>query len=153
MHIKRIRIPCKIRLHNHRIVLVGLVCLIAITFILTLFRPNASNAPFKKTLRFKYVKNVANSSFAACRLPLIDPHHKSVLEFLQDLGDLRCEGRSFSNFENNVLRVKGEGIVSAHYRKIVREAGEDYHVFLSEPVSISNLANKIDGKVQSPSGM
>ena len=153
MHMKRIRIPCKIRLHNPRIVLAGLVCLIVITFIYTLLRRNASNVPFKKTLRFKYVTNVANSSFAACRLPVIDPHHESVLEFLQDLGDLRCEGRSFSNFENNVLRVEGEGIVSAHYRKIVREAGEDYHVFLSEPVSIENLADKSDRKAQPPSGM
>ena len=31
----------------------------------------------------------------------------------------RREGRSSPNFENNVLRVEGKGIVSAHYRKIV----------------------------------
>ena len=69
---------------------------------------------------------------------------------MKDSGKKRRRNSSFSNFENNVLRIEGEGIVSAHYRKIVREAGEDYYVFLSEPVSISNLVDKSDEKAQSP---
>ena len=50
-----------------------------------------------------------------------------------------------------MLRVEGEGIVSAHYREIVRKAGNDYRVFLLEPVSIANLADKSDRKAKSPS--
>lgn len=110
MMIKCVRFPCRTEPHSLRIVF-ALVCVIGIA-VLALLRPSA---PFKKTLRFKYVKNVDNRSFVACRLPVLDPYHESVLKFVEDLGELRCKGRSFSSFENNVLRVEGEGIVSAQY--------------------------------------
>ncbi|XP_073234705.1 uncharacterized protein [Porites lutea] len=148
MMIKCVRFPCRIEPHSLRIVF-ALVCVIGIAA-LALLRPSA---PFKKTLRFKYVKNVDNRSFVACRLPVLDPYHESVLKFVEDLGELRCKGRSFSSFENNVLRVEGEGIVSAQYRKIGRKAGDDYHVLLSKPVSIVNLADKSGGKTQTSKGL
>lgn len=148
MMIKCVRFPCRIEPHSLRIVF-ALVCVIGIA-VLALLRPSA---PFKKTLRFKYVKNVDNRSFVACRLPVLDPYHESVLKFVEDLGELRCKGRSFSSFENNVLRVEGEGIVSAQYRKIGRKAGDDYHVLLSKPVSIVNVANESGGKTQNSKGM
>ena len=102
---------------------------------------HSAQAPFKKSLRFKYVKTVGNTS-VACRLPNLDPFHESVLKFVEDLGKLRCEGKSFSRFENNVLRVEGEDIVSAQYRKIGRPSGGDFNISRSEPVLVPNMAAK-----------
>ena len=84
---------------------------------------------------------VANSS-AACRLPVLDPFHSSVIHFMEDLGKLRCSGVSYSRFENNVLRVEGEGVVSAKYRKIDRTPGKDFDVVLSDPVEVHNTGEK-----------
>ena len=119
--------------------MLALVCAIGI-ILLRLFR-SPTPLPFKRTLRVKYVKNLGNSSVVACRLPNLDPFHESVLKFVEDLGKLRCTGRSFSSFENNVLRVEGEGIVSAQYRKIVRPPGDDFNILHSEPISVLNVAD------------
>ena len=75
----------------------------------------------------------------ACSLPFLDPFHSSVLQFTKDLGKLRCEGASYSSFGNNVLRVEGEGIVSAQYRRIERTPGDDFDVVLSDPVKVQNM--------------
>jgi len=77
----------------------------------------------------------------ACRLPVLDPFHSSVVQFTEDLGKLRCEGTSYSSFENNVLRVEGEGIVSAWYSKIERTSGNDFDVELSDPVKIQHMSS------------
>ena len=77
----------------------------------------------------------------ACRLPSLDPFHPSVVQFMKDLGELRCEGVSYSSFENNVLRVEGEDIVSAQYRKIERTPGNDFDVVLSDPVSVQKTGH------------
>ena len=81
------------------------------------------------------IRNVGNNS-AACRLPVLDPFHPSVVQFIKDLGKLQCNGVRYSSFENNVLRVEGEGIASAKYRKIERTPGNDFGVVLSDPVEI-----------------
>ena len=57
-------------------------------------------------------------SRTACQLPTLNPFHPSVTQFMKDLGKLRCTGETYSSFHNNVLQVKGKGIVSAQYRKI-----------------------------------
>ena len=75
---------------------------------------------------------------AACKLPVLDPLHPSVVQFVKDLGKLHCEGTSYSSFDNNVLRVEGEDIVSAEYRKIERPEGDDFKVVLSDPVKVQN---------------
>ena len=100
----------------------------------------------KKTLESSSTKteDVGNSS-AACRLPVLDPFHSSVVHFMKDLGKLRCDGVSYSRFENNELRVEGEGIVSAKYRKIKRTPGKDFGVVLSDPVVVQ-LHNTSDRK-------
>ena len=77
-------------------------------------------------------------SFVACKLPEVDPFHPSVVQFIEDLGKLHCEGADYSSFENNVLRVEGEDIVSAQYRKIERAPGDDFRVVLSDPVRVRN---------------
>ena len=84
------------------------------------------------------LKNDGEETNAACRLPALDPFHPGVVQFMKDLGDLRCEGVSYSSFDNNVLRVEGEGIVSAQYRRIKRSPGNDFDVVLSDPVSIQS---------------
>ena len=76
---------------------------------------------------------------AACRLPSLDPFHPLVVQFMNDLGELRCEGLSYSSFENNVLRV--EEIVSAQYRKIERTPGNDFDIVFSDPVSIQKTGH------------
>ena len=75
-------------------------------------------------------------SLVACKLPEVDPFHPSVVQFIEDLGKLHCEGADYSSFENNVLRVEGEDIVSAQYRKIERAPGDDFSVVLSDPVRV-----------------
>ena len=85
--------------------------------------------------------DVAKSS-AACRLHVLDPFHSSVIHFMQDLGKLSCGGVSYSSFENNELRVEGEGVVSAQYRKIDRPPGKDFGVVLSDPVVVQNTSEK-----------
>ena len=86
-------------------------------------------------------KNNGNSS-AACRLPVLDPYHPSVVHFMKDLGKLQCNGASFSSFQNNVLRVDGEGIISAQYRKIERTPGKDFGVVLSDPVKVQSTSEQ-----------
>lgn len=81
-----------------------------------------------------------DESVAACKLPKVDPFHPSVLQFIEDLGKLHCEGANYSSFENNVLRVEGEDIVSAEYRKIERAPGDDFSVVLSDPVRVRNTS-------------
>ena len=76
----------------------------------------------------------------ACKVPVLDPFHPSVVNFMKDLGKLNCEGVSYSSFEDNVLRVEGEGIVSAQYRKIERPQGNDFGVVLSDPVRVLNTS-------------
>ena len=83
-------------------------------------------------------KNRAAYDPAACKLPVLDPFHPSVVNFIKDLGKLSCVGVSYSSFEDNVLRVEGEGIVSAQYRKIERPEGDDFRVVLSDPVKVPN---------------
>ena len=85
--------------------------------------------------------DVANSN-AACRLHALDPFHSSVIHFMKDLGKLSCGGVSYSSFENNVLRVEGDGVVSAQYRKIDRPLGKDFGVVLSDPVVVQNTSEK-----------
>lgn len=77
-------------------------------------------------------------SYVACKLPELDPFHPSVIKFIKDLGKLHCEGTNYSSFENNVLRIEGEDIVSAEYRKIERTPGDDFGVVLSDPVRVQN---------------
>ena len=138
---KCVNIPCKVRFHVLRIVL-AFVCAVGIVLVaFVLFRRSPRPATFKKSLRVKYVKNVGNSSIA-CRLPNLDPFHESVLKFVEDLGKLHCKGERFSSFENNVLRVEGEGIISAQYRTIGRPSGDDFKILRSEPVPVQNKADK-----------
>ncbi|XP_020602220.1 uncharacterized protein LOC110041277 [Orbicella faveolata] len=82
-------------------------------------------------------ENITNSN-AACKLPVLDPFHSSVIHFMKDLGKLRCSGVSYSSFENNVLRVEGEGVVSVQYRKIERTPRNDFGVVLSDPVNVQS---------------
>ncbi|XP_078355612.1 uncharacterized protein LOC144640312, partial [Oculina patagonica] len=77
-----------------------------------------------------------DDSYVACKLPELDPFHPSVIKFIKDLGKLHCEGSNYSSFENNVLRIEGEDIVSAQYRKIERTPGDDFGVVLSDPVNV-----------------
>ena len=99
------------------------------------------NTEYKKTLRVKYVKQVGNYS-SACRLPNLDPFHPSILEFVKDLGKLRCTGERYSTFVNNVLEVKGDGFATVQYRTIERPRGDDFNVTLSAPKSLLNMAEK-----------
>lgn len=87
-----------------------------------------------------YLVNRAAKESTACKLPVLDPFHPSVVNFMKDLGKLNCEGVSYSSFEDNVLRVEGEGIVSAQYRKIERPQGNDFGVVLSDPVRVLNTS-------------
>jgi len=88
----------------------------------------------------KDIKRSTTNTSAACRLPVLDPFHSSVIHFMEDLGKLRCSGVSYSSFENNVLRVEGEGVVSAQYRKIERTPGNDFGVVLSDPVKLQSTS-------------
>jgi len=143
---KCFNVPFRIRLHGLRIfyafVLVTGTALVALLLFARRNSPTQfRGTQFRKSLRVKYVNNVGNTS-VACRLPSLDPFHESVLKFVDDLGRLQCEGASFSSFENNLLRVEGEGIVSAQYRKIGRPSGDDFNVLHSHPVPVPNVAKK-----------
>lgn len=147
-------LPFKFRLHRIRILFVTTTFVFAMVIFLPLFRKSsipstrAHHPSLKKTLRFKYVTHLGNSS-VACRLAQLDPFHESILQYIEDLGKLQCEGESFSSFHNNVLRVEGEGIVSAQYRIIGRPPGDDFNILRSEPVPIPNIAdNSAENAVQ-----
>lgn len=121
---------------------------IILVALISLEKPPTTPPVFRKSLRVKYVKNVGNST-VACRLPSLDPFHDSVLKFVKNLGKLECKGKRFSSFDNNVLQVEGEGIVSAQYRKIGRPTGDDFNVFRSDPVPVPNLNEKSANQEQS----
>jgi len=107
-----------------------------------LMKENVRNGPTKVKGLDILKTDVGNTSRAACRLPVLDPFHSSVIHFVEDLGKLRCSGVSYSSFENNVLRVEGEGVVSAQYRKIERTPGKDFGVVLSDSVVVQNTGEK-----------
>ena len=91
----------------------------------------------KDKVNIAHIKeHITNYSNAACKIPVLDPFHSSVIHFMKDLGKLRCNGVSYSSFENNVLRIEGEGVVSAQYRKIERIPRNDFGVVLSDPVNV-----------------
>ena len=92
----------------------------------------------KNKVNLRHMKENITKSNAACKLPVLDPFHSSVIQFMKNVGKLRCSGVSYSSFENNVLRVEGEGVVSAQYRKIERTPGNDFGVVLSDPVNVQN---------------
>lgn len=102
---------------------------------------------FKTSLQVKYVKHVGNYS-SACRLPNLDAFHPSVLNFVKDLGKLKCEGVQYSSFKNNVLEVKGKEISSVQYKTIERPLGDDFTVVLSDPVSLPNVADSSAGNTE-----
>ena len=126
------------------------MCATGIILVALISLEKSAGAPpiFRKSLRVKYVKNVGNSTFA-CRLPNLDPFHDSVLKFVKNLGKLECKGKRFSSFDNNVLRVEGEGIVSAQYRKIGRPTGDDFNILRSDPVPVPDLNEKGPNQEQS----
>ena len=146
---KCLNVPFRIRLHGLRIFYAVVLAIGTTIVALFLFARRSSptqltqfrGTQFRKSLRVKYVNNVGNAS-VACRLPSLDPFHESVLKFVDDLGRLQCEGVSFSSFENNLLRVENEDIVSAQYRKIGRPFGDDINVLRSHPVAVPNVAKK-----------
>ena len=145
-----LNLPFKFRFHRLRVVW-AILCAVGIILVASmLFQKSRTvqTTTFKKSLRVKYVKQVGNIS-VACRLPNLNPFHDSIIKFVKNLGKLQCEGESFSNFENNVLRVEGEDIVSAHYRKIGRPSGDDFRVTRSDPVPISNLVERTADEEQS----
>ena len=152
-----VSVPFRFRFNRVRIVC-AFVCAIGVLLVALLVlresrtlpstqAPTTAPTPFRKSLRVKYVKNVGNSS-VACRLPNLDPFHESVMEFVEDFGKLHCKGASFSSFENNVLRVEGEGIISAQYRTIGRPPGDDFKVLRSEPVPVQNTVDKSAEKAE-----
>lgn len=100
------------------------------------FPTNQSRSEYKNP----WHNNNEGGSVVACKLPEVDPFHPSVVKFIADLGKLHCEGANYSSFENNVLRVRGEDIVSAQYRKIERTPGDDFNVVLSDPVRVHNTS-------------
>ncbi|XP_031550899.1 uncharacterized protein LOC116288272 [Actinia tenebrosa] len=86
------------------------------------------------------------SKTASCKLPKLNPFHRSILPYIKNLQPLEC-GRSISTFEKDVLRVEGENIVSVYYRTLTRPDGNDDAVNISEPIEIPNLLNKhVGGK-------
>ena len=103
----------------------------------------------KDKVNLNHIKeNITNYSNAACKLPVLDPFHSSVIHFMTDLGKLRCNGVNYSSFENNVLRIEGEGVVSAQYRTIERTPRNDFGVVLSDPVNVqSTSGNRVAAKI------
>ena len=131
-------------------ILLGVISLLSSALVFHVLRRMARTVRYKSFayqigVAFTYTKNnvdlrhmeenIINSN-AACKLPVLDPFHSSVIHFIKDVGKLRCSGVSYSSFENNVLRVEGEDIVSAQYRKIERTPRNDFGVVLSDPVKV-----------------
>lgn len=131
--------PHRIQFYRFRVAFI-LWCTIIAVLYFSLNDTFKSTFRFKKTLRFKYVKHVGNYS-SACRLPNLDAFHSSILEFVKDLGKLKCEGVRYSSFANNVLEVRGEQITSVMYKTVERPPEDDFNVVLSDPVSMINMAD------------
>lgn len=122
--------------------LVGLVSFFSFFYqTILLLNHSAKHIPISSSLfRNKSLlgKGHDDNNFVACKLPELDPFHPSVIHFTKDFGKLRCNGASYSSFENNVLRVEGNGVVSVQYRTIQRPLGDDFGVVLSDPVRVRN---------------
>ena len=130
------------RFQNLVVVLIGVIIMLSLVLLYEATRLHSKwNLRTMLTGRARrhklFKKNFGNNS-AACRLPNLDPFHSSVAQFMKDLGRLNCDGVSYSSFENNVLVVEGEGIVSAQYRRIARTPGDDFVVVLSDPLEVRN---------------
>ena len=130
------------------LVLLGVICLVSFMLLYQgtlLYKSSTEKIRWRTGVLYKTYKRNVND--VACRLPALDPFHPSVLQFTEDLGKLRCEGASYSSFENNVLRVEGEGVVSARYRKIERTPGNDFDVVLSDLVNVQNVSEGKKGEL------
>lgn len=132
----------RVQLRRRRFASILLIVSSGIVFVLYFeaygFFSGFSQSTFPKT-RVKFVKHVGNSS-SACRLPNLDPFHPSLMKFMKDLGKLQCSGERHSNFRDNVLEVKGEGLHSVRYSVIGRPRGDDFHAELSDPIHLVNEA-------------
>lgn len=132
----------RVQLRRRRFASILLIVSSGIVFVLYFeaygFFFGSSQSTFPKT-RVKFVKHVGNSS-SACRLPNLDPFHPSLMKFMKDLGKLQCSGERHSNFRDNVLEVKGEGLHSVRYSVIGRPRGDDFHAELSDPIHLVNEA-------------
>ena len=144
IHWRNLLLPRKyVRFQKLMVVLIGVISVLSLVILYERIRPHSNLRTMltaRAGIRHKlFKKNFGNNS-AACRLPNLDPFHSSVAQFMKDLGKLNCDGLSYSSFENNVLVVEGEGIVSAQYRKIARTPGDDFAVVLSHPVEVRNYS-------------
>jgi hypothetical protein len=132
------------------VVLLGVICLVSFMLLYQgtlLFKSSTGKIRTRSSSRTDVLRKKRVSE-VACSLPVLDPFHFSVVQFTEDLGKLRCEGASYSSFENNVLRVEGElGIVAAEYRKIERTPGNDFGVVLSDPVKVQNVREGKEGEL------
>ncbi|XP_031563798.1 uncharacterized protein LOC116299306 [Actinia tenebrosa] len=72
-----------------------------------------------------------------CKLPVLDPFHKSVKSLIVPSPPLDC-GKLHSSFENNTLQVKADGVVAVAYRIISRPKGDDFSSIVSEPLVVMN---------------
>jgi hypothetical protein len=100
---------------------------------------NTESGSIKENLQL-YLQQLAkdNTSVSApCRLPSLDPLHKTVKDLMTNLGGLDC-GTLQSSFRNNTLHIEGDDIVSVSYRIIIRPAHNDFGSSLSESVSVPN---------------
>jgi len=73
-----------------------------------------------------------------CKLPALNPFHKSIQYLLKDLGPLRC-GRVHSRFQNNSLFVQADDVVNVTYNVIRRPTHNDFDSVLSEATVLPNM--------------
>lgn len=141
---------CVVRYTRSRLMVVLLVVICLVSFML-IYQGTLLHGPSTRKIRLRTTtitisNKEARKNNVACSLPLLDPFHPSVFQFVEDLGKLRCEGASYSSFENNILHVEGKDIVSARYRKIERPPGNDFDAVLTDPVNVQNVSEGNKGE-------
>lgn len=84
-----------------------------------------------------YPQNVTATKNRVCKLPILNPFHKSVEKLIVRYSPLDC-GKLHSTFEKNTLRVQADDVVAVTYRIISRPNDEDYSSSVSESSAVTN---------------
>ncbi|XP_028412791.1 uncharacterized protein LOC114535693 isoform X1 [Dendronephthya gigantea] len=85
-----------------------------------------------------------NDSDLACRLPEIDPFHPSIMKLFSDVANPNCaKHKSYGKLVNGKIQFLDPEVISANYRRIIRQGDFKFILGKSVPVPAMNTEEKI----------
>ena len=96
----------------------------------TTVKPNTTTKKPKTTLS-KQETSTKKPKTRACFVPKLDPFDKEVMKHIWKINPPDCHLKAHGSLKDGVLSVQASGVRHAHYRYILRPAGDDFSIQLS----------------------